>query len=240
MDAIDMPSADLQVIGAGFGRTGTSSLKMALQTLGYGMCYHMSDVNHNNHAEQWLRKENQGTIDWDEVLRGYKSAVDWPTSLHYEELAERYPDSKIILTVRDEDSWYESIRSTVYKTYTLIPAWRRWLIPKLGLWVKMLRRLVWDGVFHGRLEDAEYAKKIFRDHNNEVKRKWPADRLLVFNVRDGWKPLCDFLGKPVPDNTPFPHSNQSKGSKRKIHKLRMQGLVPYAIASAVVWIMCAI
>jgi hypothetical protein len=235
---MDLPSTKLQVIGAGFGRTGTTSLKKALQTLGYGKCYHMSDVNHNDHAEKWLRKENQGIIDWDEVLRGYKSSVDWPTSLYYEELAERYPSSKIILTVRDEDSWYESIMSTVYKTYTLVPAWRRWLFPKMGRWVEMLKRLIWDGVFHGRLEDAEYAKKIFRDHNNDVKRKWPADRLLVFDVRDGWKPLCDFLGKPVPDNTPFPHSNLSKDSKRKIRKLRMQGLVPYAIASAVVLMMC--
>jgi hypothetical protein len=225
---------DLKVIGAGFGRTGTESLREALRILGIDPCYHMSDVYQNSHTDVWHAKAQGGDIDWDQVLGGYDIAIDWPSSSYYKELLDLNPDARVILTVRDPDAWYKSLTSVLYTYYKLIPWWRRRISPHIKLRVETMEKLIWDGVFNGRVEDADYAKRLFVEHNEEVKRSVPADRLLVFEPKQGWEPLCEFFGKPVPENLPFPHVNQGRRTQHKLRKLRVQKYMPHAAALAVV------
>ncbi|MBT8078126.1 MAG: sulfotransferase family protein [Gammaproteobacteria bacterium] len=224
----------LEVIGAGFGRTGTTSLQAALEILGYVKCYHMSDVYRAGEGEKWLRKASGENVSWDELLNGVSAAIDWPVASYYKELVELNPQAKVLLTVRDEDSWYRSLQATLYSYYKLIPRWRQWLSPKLRNRITLQEVLVWNGVFNGRVEDAEYAKKIYRDHNEEVKRTVPADRLLVVDLTKGWEPICEFLGKPIPKDTPFPHINTADRTQHKFRKLRLQKYAPYVLLLALV------
>jgi hypothetical protein len=106
----------MKVIGAGFGRTGTMSLKVALERLGFGPCYHMTEIfAHPEHTGFWLSVWRREPADWDGVLGNYQATVDWPGCTFYEELMERHPGSKVLLSVRDPDRWYESTRSTIYE-----------------------------------------------------------------------------------------------------------------------------
>ena len=108
---------NLEVIGAGFGRTGTMSLKVALEELGFGPCYHMREVfEHPEHIELWRAAMRGDPVDWERVLGDYRATVDWPGCTFYGELLERNPDAKVILTVRDPQRWYESVRDTIYRT----------------------------------------------------------------------------------------------------------------------------
>jgi hypothetical protein len=92
----------LKVIGAGFGRTGTSSLKQALEDLGFGPCHHMTEViAHPQQVPVWEAAMNGEPVEWEDVFHAYQSAVDWPSAAFYEPLMERYPDARVILTVRD-------------------------------------------------------------------------------------------------------------------------------------------
>lgn len=192
----------LKVIGAGFGRTGTDSLKEALNKLGLGPCHHMKEMT-NALAGKLLavKQGDDKNPDWDALLGDYKSAVDWPWSFFYKELAEKYPDAKVVLTLRDPERWHESAANTIFK----MSAW----IPPCAI-RRMIFAIIWDGVFGGRFEEKEYAMETFNKHVEEVKKNIPADRLLVFQVKDGWAPLCEFLQVPVPDG-PFPKVNASQG-----------------------------
>lgn len=212
-----MSSNNIKIIGAGFGRTGTSSLRDALELLGFAKCYHMRDVYRNKAAKKWLQKANGGDIGWDELLGGCDATVDWPAASFYEELAERNPDAKVLLTVRDPDAWYQSISTTIYPASRDVPRWRRWFSPDTKARFDMLNRIVWDGIFHGRLEDADYAKGIFLKHIEDVKQKLPPERLLVYDVAQGWPALCDFLQIPVPNDVPFPFVNAAKERKTHSH-----------------------
>jgi Sulfotransferase domain len=192
----------LEIVGAGFGRTGTLSLKQALERLGFGPCHHMVELLENpGQLELWTRVAREGTGDWDEVYRGYHSTVDWPGARYWRELTSHFPQAKVILTVRDAERWYESAAESIYRASSLTDP---------DPWVSRLRqfvnRVVWEGDFGGGFDDAEHAIRVFNEHNEAVRREIPADRLLVFEVREGWEPLCAFLGVPVPDE-PFPHAN---------------------------------
>ena len=224
-----LPASDVKVIGAGFGRTGTSSLQAALGILGYNKCYHMNDAYLDDNPQKWMRKAAGEDVDWDDLLDGYDSSVDWPVATYYAELADLIPDAKFLLTERDPDSWYRSMKSTLYTYYKLIPFWRRWISPQIGTRVEVMETLLWNGIFQGRMEDPEFIKKLFLEHNEEVKRKLPPERLLVFHVSDGWKPLCEFLGKPVPEEIPFPHVNAGNKTKRRLRKLRFQKHAPFLL-----------
>jgi hypothetical protein len=104
----------LEVIGAGFGRTGTKSLKAALEELGFDPCYHMSELfGHPEHVELWEAAARGKSVDWNELLGGYRATTDWPACSFYEELMQSYPDAKVILTLRDPNRWYESTYNTV-------------------------------------------------------------------------------------------------------------------------------
>jgi len=195
----------LKIIGAGFGRTGTYSLKLALEELGLGRCHHMWEVFKNPaQLRAWQRVASGEVPDWDGLFEGYAAQVDWPGAYYWRQLAEHFPQAKVILTVRSEQSWYDSIMSTVYPssrdhaTYSSEQTRAR---------AEFVYQIVSQQSFDGRLEDRDYAISIFRRHIAGVQASVPAHRLLTYRVSDGWKPLCEFLEMPLP-STPFPHSNR--------------------------------
>jgi len=204
----------IEVIGAGFGRTGTMSLKVALEELGFGPCYHMIELfGHPEHVELWEAASQGKTVNWDELFSGYRATTDWPACSFYKELMEKYPDGKVILTVRDPYGWYESTYNTIYGMRRMVssPIFRLAGVfrPGMGHAARMNDRLIWEDTFGGSLEDREGAIRIFEQHNEEVKACVPPDKLLVYEVKEGWGPLCEFLGVEVPEDKPFPHLNDT-------------------------------
>jgi hypothetical protein len=216
----------LRVIGAGMGRTGTASLKRALEHLGLGRCHHMEEVIKNpREVPTWQAAARGEHIDWASFMRPYGAACDFPSALYYRELMEAFPDAKVVLTVRDPDAWYESMRQTIIPSMTRFPA--RIVTPHLPYVSGPIRvmkptRLREDIV--ERFEDREHIKRRFVEWNEEVKRTVPSDRLLVFEVKEGWKPLCDLLDVPVPD-VPFPRVNDTAEFRRRVD-----------IANAISWL----
>jgi hypothetical protein len=223
----------MRVIGAGFGRTGTLSLKSALEELGFGPTYHMQEVMRRpSHVDAWFRYSAGEAVDWDRLFRGFGSGVDYPVSCVWQELAAHYPDAKVVLTVRDPQRWWDSTASTIYGFRTAFAVWTQRLVPMTSKFVVMVDRLVWDGLFSGRFTDRDHAVKVFNAHVQEVRRVCPPDRLLVFDVADGWEPLCAFLGVPVPTK-PFPHLNDAKVIQRVVAGIRWGSrLAPIAAALA--------
>lgn len=204
----------LEVIGAGFGRTGTNSLKLALEILGYDKCHHMKEVIPNLEQLHYWDKISRGEKqNWDDVFKGYKASVDWPSSAYYKELAEYYPDAKIVLGIRDPEAWYKSVSETIYPLSTGMPRWLKKLNKRIGTFAPFVNRTIWHGIFEDKFDDKEFALKVFRDHIEEVKQSIPPERLLLHQAKDGWEPLCQFLNKPVPD-TPYPRVNEAKEFKR--------------------------
>ena len=225
----------LQVVGAGFGRTGTLSLKRALDELGFGPTYHMEEVvRRPSHVGHWLRYARTGEVNWDEIFSGFCSGVDFPVSCVWEELAAYYPDAKIVLTIRDPKSWWTSTKTTIYPTRTMFPRWLMQLAPVTGRWVEMVDRLVWDGIFDGRFTDRSHAVAVFERHVANVEATCPPDRLLVFDVAEGWEPLCSFLDVRIP-NRPFPRLNDAKALRRRFAAMRWgTRAAPVAAAAFVV------
>jgi Sulfotransferase domain len=229
----------IEVIDAGFGRTGTLSLKAALEELGFGPCYHMTELFENpEHIERWEAAAQGKPVDWDEVFVGYRATVDWPGGAFYEELMEKYPDAKVILTVRDLERWYESARSTIYGTQRVASSP---IFPLLAMFVprmrhmkragRMINAIAWEGLFDGRFEDKEYAIEAFERWNEEVKKRVPADRLLVYDVKQGWGPLCEFLSVTAPQVKPFPHLNDEEVFRGRIRRMRTLSVAVPAIAA---------
>jgi len=197
----------LQIIGAGFGRTGTASLQRALEILGFGPCYHMFEIRKQPwRAPAWRHAVRDGTADWDATFAGYHSTVDWPACRFYKQLAEAYPEARVILTTRDAEGWHRSCMSTIYAVAQAMP-WALRAVPVARHVRAMLFETIWDGTFDGRFDDAAHAQAIFEAHNDEVQRTIAPERLLVFEVEQGWQPLCRFLGVEVPDE-PFPRLNE--------------------------------
>ena len=189
----------LSVIGAGFGRTGTLSLKLALEQLGCGPCHHMVEVFKTGTAGLWEAAAD-GRPDWEVIFAGYRSAVDWPTATFYAELAGRYPEAKVILTVRDPEDWYESTQATIFKNLSTRIA-ENPDEPFSRMAAKVVARL-----FGGDLTDKANCIAVFQAHNARVREVIPAERLLVYHVSDGWEPLARFLGAPAPAG-PTPKAN---------------------------------
>ena len=189
----------LEVIGAGFGRTGTESMKQALEILGLGPCHHMREVMSNPAQLALWRAAARGELpDWDEAFAGYRSAVDWPSAYFWREVSAHYPEAKVLLTVRSAESWYESMARTI------LPVLRASTDPdSIGL------RLVARRVFGGRLDDRAHAIAVYEKNIADVRDAFPPERLLTHRLGDGWQPLCRFLGKPVPD-MPYPQSNSTE------------------------------
>ena len=195
----------LSVIGAGFGRTGTTSVKAALEHLGFGPCYHMAEVrDHPEHVARWVDAIEGRPVDWDAHLAGYRSTLDWPACSFWAELAVHHPAAKVLLTVRDPDAWYESVMATGYKIMVRLQE----LADERGE-VEPLNLLVHRGQLLDVFPDRDRAIDLFLRHNAVVTATVPPERLLVFDVAQGWEPLCEFLGVAVPD-APFPSRNDPR------------------------------
>ena len=198
----------LEIVGAGFGRTGTLSMKAALERVGFGPCYHMAEVIANPpFAAHWMAAADGVPVDWDVVFKGYRASVDWPGCAFYAAQAAKYPKAKVVLTVRDMKTWHESCMATIFQIMLAPPDK---VPPHLQHVGRLARKLVAENTFGGRLADAEHCIAVHQAHIDEVKRTIPAERLLVFQVSEGWGPLCEFLGVKVPDE-PFPRVNEREG-----------------------------
>jgi len=192
----------LHVIGAGVGRTGTYSLKLAINQLGLGPCHHMEEVLHNMPVQVPLwSAAASGQADWSRIYSGYKSAVDWPTACFFRKLAGEFPQSRFVLTVREPHRWAESFNATIY---TLLQG-KEQAPPEMQDWLEMAAEVIARTGFPFGLSHEELVQ-AFNAHNNAVQEAIPAGRLLVFEVKDGWQPLCDFLETPVPASD-FPRTN---------------------------------
>lgn len=192
----------LKVIGAGIGRTGTFSLKTALERLGFGPCHHMVEVLENMPEQLPLwQAAVAGQPDWDAVYKGYNSAVDWPTARFFRELHSAYPDAKFVLGHRSPQSWAESFSQTIYMALSDISQ-----APKEQHdWLHMVTELITQNGIPPGL-DVKELEKAFIAHVEAVKEAIPTDQLLVFMAQDGWEPLCAFLDVPVPDE-PYLRTN---------------------------------
>jgi hypothetical protein len=223
---------NLKLIGAGFGRSGTMSIKAALDQLGAGPCYHMKIALPRFYHLHFFMKAWKGKkVNWKRFYKGYKSAIDWPTCSFYKELMIEYPEAGILLNVRDPEKWYDSMKATIWAIQRAFPFWFPPIVRKIH------REIIWKGNLHGVFEDREKTIKIYKAWVEEVKRTVPADRLLVYEVKEGWKPLCDFLGVPVPEGKPFPHINERKSFLRMIRLLKvLNWLVPVIVVIAVFFI----
>ncbi len=203
----------LSIIGAGFGRTGTLSLRTALEQLGLGPCYHMSEVfERPEDIEVWNRVAAGDPVDWEALFVGYRSAVDWPVCAYYRQLAEHYPQAKVILTVRDPERWYRSAIETIFPVMTGSPIGN----DAVGhAQAAMARKIILEQTFGERVNDREHVLAVYERHIEEVKRTIPPERLLVYQVAEGWEPLCRFLDRPVPAE-PFPQVNTTEEFQQMI------------------------
>lgn len=196
----------LKVIGAGLGRTGTASLKVALEQLGFNKCYHMGEVLSGMKTVPLWVEAGKGNPDWDTIFEGYSAAVDYPSCSFWREQLEYYPDAKVILSIRDAEGWFESVNSTI-----MSPDVNEWL--KNSPFKEFFERCVWKD-YEKYILDRDFMVNYFNERTEAIKAEIPADKLLVFNVREGWAPLCAFLKVDIPEME-FPRVN-SREETRKI------------------------
>jgi len=207
----------MKVIGAGFGRTGTSSLQAALEALLGGNCYHMKTVLlQNDHLRAWhdFATGKTAAMDWERLFHGYVAAVDFPICMYYREIMEVFPDAKVVLTLKDPLQWWESfnrMQGLINKARILC-----FCVPKLRAIAQFTDKVIIQDVFGGGLEK-DNCIQVFKRHYEEVRAAVPRERLLEFDVRQGWAPLCQFLQVPVPAE-PFPYLNAGIEPLRKLFR----------------------
>jgi hypothetical protein len=235
----------IQVIGAGLGRTGTLSLKAALEELGFAKCYHPLEVFASmDQARTWDAAARGEPVDWDRLFAGFRATVDLPGCVFYRELLAKYPEAKVILTLRDPERWYDSVRPTIHLLGNTFPKWTVLVLsPRQRVFQRMLDRLR-DRMFRGRFEGRAFAIDVFNRHNEQVRRDVTADRLLVYEISQGWGPLCAFLGVPVPEGKPFPHLNDAAAFRARINRdalvMRTVGYAALGVAARVPVILIAV
>jgi len=190
----------LKVIGAGLGRTGTLSLKLALEHIGLGPCYHMSEMlsQIRSHLPLWIEAA-KGKPQWDTIFANYQSTTDYPGCMFWRELVAKYPDARVILTTRDPDRWFESGEATVFSDP------HRARLEGDPMMAEFMKLTVFDDI-ENRLGDRAEMVEYFNDWNQAVIDEVPREKLLVHRASDGWAPLCEFLGVPVP-HEPYPRVN---------------------------------
>ena len=203
--------SDLRVIGAGLGRTGTLSLKLALERLLGAPCYHMAEVfQRPQDIPIWHAAAKGEPVDWRALFAGYAAAVDWPPAAYWSQIAEVFPDAIILLSVRDADGWWKSASQTIFATDPRVPkaddrpGWREMLVD------------MFSNTFTPRFLEEAPAKAAFDRHNADVRKRAPANRLVEWRATDEWGPLCAALGVPVPAE-PFPVSNTSEQFRARAH-----------------------
>ncbi len=195
----------LKVIGAGFGRTGTHSLGAALEVLGYGPCYHMHELaRHPEHIPFWVDALQGKSVDWRGFFSLYSSTVEWPAASFLPQLLQAFPDARVILTLRDAEAWFESANATIFEGLELSAFNPDPAKHEQG---DLARRLILDGVFSGRQREKEFALQVYRRHIARVSRAGPCRAAADYQVADGWRPLCRFLGAPEPEKA-FPRLNE--------------------------------
>ena len=221
----------MQVFGAGFGRTGTMSLKIALEKLGMGPCYHMREVvSRPSHIKLWYDISRGEHPNWNRLFSGFNSAVDFPVSLFYKQLINQFPDAKFILTLREFDKWYISTVNTIYKVPNILPDWFKMVVYPIRMFIAMQVNLIWDGLFKNKFSDRESAKLVYYEHIRSVKKTIPANKLLIYHVKEGWGPLCEFLNVDVPE-IPFPKVNDTAEMLRNFAIIKM---LPYVFILSIV------
>ena len=214
----------MKVFGAGFGRTGTMSLKFALEKLRIGPCYHMREVvSRPSHIKLWYDISRGEHPNWNRLFSGFNSAVDFPVCLFYKQLINKFPDAKFILTLRDFDTWYKSTANTIYKVPNILPDWFERVVYPIRMFIVMQVNLIWVGLFKNNFSDRESTKLIYYEHIECVKKIIPTEKLLIYNVKEGWGPLCEFLDVEVP-GIPFPKVNDTAEMLRKFAIIKM---MPY-------------
>ncbi len=192
---------DLQVVGAGVGRTGTTSLKIALEQLLGNPCYHMIEVlGHPEHVAHWQDAADGNPVAWDQLFDGYVAAVDWPVASFWPEMTATYPDALVILSTRaTPETWWKSTQDTIFHR------WDDGARPGMEIWRVMFDRVL-ENRFTTRVSDPEAAMAAYEAHNAAVRAAVPASRLLEWQPGDGWAPICERLGVAVPAD-PFPVAN---------------------------------
>eukprot|EP01039_Chlorochromonas_danica_P008007 gene8007-8833_t len=221
-ETISPKSFQLELLGVGWGRTGTTSLKQALDILGYP-CYHMVDVIERGHAPFWIKVSNQEDHDFSAVFEPTFTAVtDFPAVTYWKELLAAYPKAKVILTIRDPERWYKSCEDTILH---VLPSnkscpWYLRLALFLGFPTARFGEMLEKTFFHDTLHDdlsKENVIRCFVQHIEEVKMICPPHNLLIYDVSDGWSPLCHFLDKPTPP-VKFPHTNDTKSFQDMVNR----------------------
>jgi hypothetical protein len=220
----------LCVIGAGFGRTGTSSLKAALEILyPHGPCYHMSEVLARNDCSFWIRaaQHKVSMEEYQQFFSPYAAVVDCPASLFWQDISKSHPHAKVLLSVRDPQKWFESCEKTVFQTdfvtYPRMPFGIYVLSHVVSFWRRYSRmsHMTWGPIF-GDDFSRDNCVAVFEQWSDHVKASCPCDGLLVFDVKEGWEPLCSFLGLQVP-SVPFPHLNDSAAFQKIIESMNSLG-----------------
>ncbi len=192
---------ELRVVGAGVGRTGTHSLKLALEQLLDAPCHHMIEIlGDPDQIPSWIDAVNGREVDWSRMLARYGAIVDWPGASFWRELSRAYPDALVLLSVRDPEEWYRSASNTIFLTFDNMP-------PEVAPWMDAVRQLLRER-FCDRFDDPEAMMDAYVRHNDDVRSEVPASRLLEWDLGDGWGPICERLGLPVPGET-FPVTNST-------------------------------
>ena len=190
-------------------------------------------------AADWVAvSKGEEPIDWERIFSGFEATVGDPAAPYWRQIVDAFPSAKVILTVRDPQEWYESVSRTIMPALTPPPlpvrllSWRGWRKNGEGL-LDQVHRMTWDVELEGRFADRDYAISMFEQRMADVKAYVPADRLLIYEVRKGWGPLCEFLGVPEPDE-PLPHENDTATFNRRQRKALVRALVPRVLAGAAV------
>jgi len=196
----------LKIVGTGFGRTGTDSMRKALNILGVGPTHHMHEMGSKTPArEAWLNLVNGASPDWELLFNGYHACVDWPSAYYWRELVEHYPKSKVLLTMRPAEAWWKSFEATILKH-----------IQSNDDPDGFAQLLIAEQVFNGRAADRDYAIEVYNRNVEDVLSTIPAERLLVHELGDGWEPLCRWLDLPLPD-VDYPKGNTTQDFVRNLN-----------------------
>ena len=224
----------IKIIGAGFPRTGTNTLRESLELLGYSKTYHMKQLLvHPENLHYWTTLKATGTTNWEALYDGYEATVDFPCYPWYKQHMKQYPDAKVILSIRPFEKWYESFYSTIWKAQNPPESERKTMGEKIAANPRLqsvmqvmgfAKQTINEEHFQGKFLDKEFMEDIFNKHNEEVKNYVPANKLLVYDVCEGWEPLCEFLGVSVPDEL-LPHTNKKEDFAAMVGELMQGNLV---------------